>query len=34
MENTLTYQNKIGDHNFNVLIGQGVYRYNIQEEQA
>ncbi len=29
MENTLTYQNKIGDHNFSILIGQGVYRYNI-----
>ena len=29
MENTLTYQNKFGDHNFNVLVGQGVYRYNI-----
>jgi TonB-linked SusC/RagA family outer membrane protein len=29
MENTLTYQNKIGDHNINVMIGQGVYRYNI-----
>lgn len=29
MENTLTYQNKFGNHNLSVLIGQGVYRYNI-----
>ncbi len=29
MENTLTYQNKFGDHNLSILIGQGVYRYNI-----
>ncbi|PWN71199.1 SusC/RagA family TonB-linked outer membrane protein [Chryseobacterium phosphatilyticum] len=29
MENTLTYQNKFGDHNISILVGQGVYRYNI-----
>lgn len=29
MENTLTYQNKFGDHNINIMVGQGVYRYNI-----
>ncbi|MBV6880276.1 TonB-dependent receptor [Epilithonimonas ginsengisoli] len=29
MENTLNYQNRFGDHNLNVLVGQGVYRYNI-----
>ncbi|MCJ7935827.1 MAG: SusC/RagA family TonB-linked outer membrane protein [Chryseobacterium sp.] len=29
MENTLTYQNKFGDHNLSVLVGQGIYRYNI-----
>ena len=29
MENTLTYHKRLGDHNFNALIGQGVYRYNI-----
>lgn len=29
MENTLTYQNRFGDHNLNVLVGQGVYEYNI-----
>ncbi|OCA78703.1 SusC/RagA family TonB-linked outer membrane protein, partial [Chryseobacterium contaminans] len=29
MENTLTYQNKFGDHNLSILIGQGVYRYNV-----
>ncbi len=29
MENTLNYQNRFGDHNLNILVGQGVYRYNI-----
>ncbi len=29
MENTLSYQKRLGDHNFNILLGQGVYRYNI-----
>lgn len=29
MENTLTYQNKWGKHNLNVMVGQGVYEYNI-----
>lgn len=28
-ENTISYQKKWGDHNFNVMLGQGVYRYNI-----
>ncbi|MDF2550877.1 MAG: SusC/RagA family TonB-linked outer membrane protein [Chryseobacterium sp.] len=28
-ENTATYQNKWGRHSLNVLIGQGVYEYNI-----
>lgn len=28
-ENTLNYQNKFGDHNFNVLLGTGYYDYNI-----
>ena len=28
-ENTLTYQKQLGGHNFNILIGQGVYRYDI-----
>jgi len=28
-ENTLTYQNKWGNHNLSVLIGQGAYFYNI-----
>ncbi len=28
-ENTLTYQKRLGDHNFNLMIGQGVYRYNV-----
>ncbi|MGL6127385.1 SusC/RagA family TonB-linked outer membrane protein [Chryseobacterium artocarpi] len=29
MENTLTYQNKFGNHSINIMVGQGVYRYNI-----
>lgn len=29
MENTLSYQKRLGDHNFNIMLGQGVYRYNI-----
>lgn len=29
MENTLTYQNKFGNHNLSILVGQGVYRYNV-----
>ena len=28
-ENTLTYQNKFGEHSLNVLLGQGYYEYNI-----
>ena len=28
-ENTLTFQKRLGDHNFSVLLGQGVYRNNI-----
>lgn len=34
MENTLTYQKRLGDHNFNILLGQGVYRYNIGSGQS
>lgn len=33
-ENTLTYQKKLGDHNFNIMIGQGVYRNNIGSGQS
>lgn len=29
MENTLTYQNKFGDHNINLMAGTGYYDYNI-----
>lgn len=29
LENTLNYQNKFGKHNFNVLLGNGYYEYNI-----
>lgn len=32
-ENTLTYQNKFGDHSLNVLLGQGYYEYNISSGQ-
>lgn len=28
-ENTLNYQRKFGAHSLNILLGQGVYRYNI-----
>ena len=28
-ENTLTFQKRLGDHNFSVLLGQAVYRQNI-----
>ncbi|WP_027382171.1 SusC/RagA family TonB-linked outer membrane protein [Epilithonimonas caeni] len=28
-ENTLTWQKKLEDHNFSLLVGQGVYRYDI-----
>ncbi|SDG09595.1 SusC/RagA family TonB-linked outer membrane protein [Epilithonimonas hungarica] len=34
MENTLNYQNKFGDHNLNILVGQGVYRYNISSGES
>ncbi|WP_346985239.1 TonB-dependent receptor [Chryseobacterium sp. POE27] len=33
-ENTLNYQNKFGDHNFNVLLGTGYYDYNIGYGQS
>ncbi|MCD9855676.1 TonB-dependent receptor [Epilithonimonas sp. JDS] len=33
-ENTLTYQKKLGDHNFNIMIGQGVYRNNVGSGQS
>lgn len=29
LENTVNYQNKFGKHNFNALLGQGYYEYNI-----
>ena len=32
-ENTLTYQNKFGQHSFNFLLGQGYYEYNIASGQ-
>lgn len=32
-ENTLTYHNKFGLHNLNVLLGQGYYEYNISYGQ-
>ncbi len=34
MENTLTYQNKIGDHNFSILVGQEFIGTILQEVQA
>ncbi len=34
MENTLNYQKKLGDHNFNVLVGTGYYDYNIGYGQS
>jgi TonB-linked SusC/RagA family outer membrane protein len=33
-ENTLTYQKRLGDHNFSVLLGQGVYRNNVGSGQS
>lgn len=33
-ENTLTYQNKFGQHSLNVLLGQGYYEYNISSGQS
>ncbi|MFP3590560.1 SusC/RagA family TonB-linked outer membrane protein [Chryseobacterium sp. SIMBA_038] len=32
-ENTITYQNKFGQHSLNVLLGQGYYEYNISSGQ-
>ncbi|WP_419867878.1 SusC/RagA family TonB-linked outer membrane protein [Chryseobacterium sp. CT-SW4] len=32
-ENTVTYQKKFGQHNLNVLLGQGYYEYNISSGQ-
>ncbi len=32
-ENTVNYQNKFGDHNLNVLLGQGYYEFNIASGQ-
>ncbi|WP_312824583.1 TonB-dependent receptor [Epilithonimonas sp.] len=32
-ENTLTYQNKFGQHSVNFLLGQGYYEYNISSGQ-
>lgn len=32
-ENTISYQNKFGDHNLNVLLGQGYYEFNIASGQ-
>jgi len=29
MENTLSYQKRLGNHNLSVMVGQGVYRYDI-----
>ena len=34
IENTLAYQNKWGDHNFNLLAGQGYYEYDISSGQS
>lgn len=33
-ENTLNYQNKFGEHNLSVLLGQGYYEYNISNGQS
>ncbi len=33
-ENTFNYQNKFGNHNFNVLLGTGYYEYNIGYGQS
>ncbi|WP_292009185.1 TonB-dependent receptor [Chryseobacterium sp.] len=32
-ENTVTYQKRFGQHNLNVLLGQGYYEYNISSGQ-
>lgn len=32
-ENTISYQNRFGDHNLNVLLGQGYYEFNIASGQ-
>lgn len=32
-ENTVTYQNKFGEHSFNFLLGQGYYEYDISSGQ-
>lgn len=32
-ENTINYQNKFGDHNLSVLLGQGYYEFNIASGQ-
>lgn len=34
IENTLTYQNKFGDHNVNLMVGNGYYDYNIGNGQT
>ncbi|MDQ1162285.1 TonB-linked SusC/RagA family outer membrane protein [Chryseobacterium sp. SORGH_AS 447] len=34
MENTLNWQKKFGDHNFNALVGTGYYDYNIGYGQS
>ncbi|MCY0968527.1 SusC/RagA family TonB-linked outer membrane protein [Chryseobacterium wangxinyae] len=33
IENTINYENKFGDHNLSVLLGQGYYEYNISSGQ-
>jgi TonB-linked SusC/RagA family outer membrane protein len=33
IENTVNYENKLGDHSFSVLLGQGYYEYNIASGQ-
>lgn len=33
IENTINYENKLGNHNFSVLLGQGYYEYNIASGQ-
>jgi len=32
-ENTINYQNKFGDHNLSILLGQGYYEFNIASGQ-
>jgi TonB-linked SusC/RagA family outer membrane protein len=34
LENTLTYDNRFGDHNIKVLVGQGAQSYNYRESTA